>query len=183
MKKNKSKTPEAEKDLAQTPKWLIASVCHLIGIKSFNLDVCSLESTKKARRCFSLSEREENSLELGWSMWNWCNPPFTNILPFCVKAAEQASSGFKNTAMIMPSSSEVGYVRHAKAHADTIIEMPFRLKFLRPNGQPFISEKTGKEQSPQFSCLIAIYTPLGLVKPTTSIYHDFRKGFYKAGMK
>lgn len=177
MRNYESKTPESEKDLAQTPHWFIESLCAVLGIEYFELDVCALEATKKAGSCFSLAERGENCLELDWDLWNWCNPPFSDILPFNEKAAEQAGCGFRNTALIMPNSPETKYIRFAKKHADTIIEMPFRLKFLRPDGTPFISEKTGKEQSPQFSCLVAIYTPLGLIKPTANIYHDFRIGF------
>jgi phage N-6-adenine-methyltransferase len=176
---DKSTTPENEKDLAQTPEWFIESLCDLLGIEYFELDVCALEKTKKAATCYSLSERGENCLELDWDLWNWLNPPFSNVLPFLEKAVEQCETGYRNTAAIMPNNPETGYVRYAKEWADMIIEMPFRIKYLRPNGSMFLDKK-GKEQSPQFSCLVAIFTPLGLKKKSTSfMYHDFREGFYK----
>lgn len=178
-KYNESTTPESEKDLAQTPVWFIESLCDLLGIEFFELDVCALEQTKKAATCYSLAERGENCLELEWDLWNWCNPPFSNILPFLEKAVEQSSSGFKNTAVIMPNNPETAYVRYAKEWADTIIEMPFRIKYRKPSGEMFLDKK-GKEQGPQFSCLVAIFTPLGIKKPNTSfMYHDFREGFYQ----
>lgn len=176
---NKSSTPESEKDLAQTPKWFIDSVLNLIGIEYFELDVCALEQTKKAATCYSLAERGENALELDWDLWNWCNPPFSNIIAFLEKTVEQAGSGYRNTVAIMPNSPETAYVRYAKANAETVIEMPFRLKFLRHNGERFL-DKSGKEQGPQFSCLVAIFTPLGLKKEKAStMYWDFRIGFYE----
>jgi len=182
MKSHESKTPEKEKDLAQTPKWFIESLCSLLRIDYFELDVCALEATKKAETCYSLQERGENCLKLDWDLWNWLNPPFSNIKPFLEKAVYESDSGFKNTAAIMPNHPETAYVRYLKEHADTIIEMPFRLKFLRPDGTPFL-DKYGKEQSPQFSCIVGIFTPLGLIKPTSYIYHDFRTGFQKKALK
>lgn len=175
---NQSTTDKSEKDLAQTPEWFIYSLCDLIGIKGFDLDVCSLESTKKAEKCYSLDERGEDGLLLGWGAWNWCNPPFSgsSILEFVGKAHSSAIEG-KNTAIIMPNNPETNYVRYAKGWADTIIEMPFRLKFLRPDGSKFLDSK-GRESSPQFSCLVAIFTKLGLSRDTAFMYHDFRQGFY-----
>lgn len=173
---NQSTTPEKEKDLAQTPKWFIESLCNLLGIGYFKLDVCALEQTKKAATCYSLAERGENCLELDWDLWNWCNPPFSNIKPFLEKAVAESLSGFKNTAAIMPNSPETAYVRYAKRYADTIIEMPFRLKFLRPDGTKFL-DKYGKEQGPQFSCMVAIFTPLGSRRMNPNfMYYDFRGG-------
>lgn len=171
-----STTPESEKDLAQTPKWFIDSLTAFLGIESFELDVASLEATKKAGYCYSLAERGENSLELPWDLWNWCNPPFSNIAAFLEKAVEQASTGYRNTAVLIPNNPETQYVRYAKEWADTIIEMPFRLKFKKPNGMLFLDKK-GKEQGPQFSCMVAVFTPLGLKRPAINIYHDFRVGY------
>ena len=81
--------------------------------------------------------------------------------------------------MIIPNNPEVAYRRKLKEVSDTFIEMPFRLKFLRPDGTPFISEKTKKEQGPKFSCAVGIITPMGLKVPSRVIEHDFRPGFYK----
>ena len=174
---NVSNTPESEKDLAQTPEWFIYSLTRLLGISIFELDVCALDATSKGSYCFSLAERGENALELDWDLWNWLNPPFSNILPFLQKAVEQSGKNFINTAAIMPNNPETAYVRYAKEWADTIIEMPFRLNFLRPDGSQFVSKKTGKPSGPQFSCLVAIFTPLGLKRPAASMYHDFRIGY------
>ena len=176
-----SSTPKSEKDCAQTPKWFVKSLLSLLGRESFDLDVCANEATAKASLHYSLDEREENALELGWLDFNWCNPPFSNIQPFIDKAFLESLKG-KTTAMILPNNPETAYIRSVKAGADTIIEMPFRLKFLRPNGEPFL-DKYGKEQGPKFSCLVAIITPLGLHAPKRSMYYDFRDGFYKVGAK
>lgn len=178
MKHQTSNTPESEKDLAQTPVWFIDSLLNLLGLDYFKLDVCALESTKKAKKCYSLIERGQDALNLDWDTWNWCNPPFSNVTPFLEKSVSESLSGYKNTAAIMPNNPETAYIRHAKQFADVIIEMPFRLKFIRPDGTPFLDKK-GKEQSPQFSCLVALYTPLGSRRQNPAhMYYDFRDGFY-----
>lgn len=159
MKTGKSVIKTAEKDCSQTPWYLIRALERIAGRK-FDLDVCALASTAKAEHYYSLDERGEDCLKLDWETLNWCNPPFSNITPFVEKAAEQAARGC-TTYMIMPASPETGYVRMAKSFADTVIEMPYRIKFTRPDGTPFV-DRNGKEQSPQFSCLIAVFTPLGL---------------------
>jgi len=172
-----STTAASEKDCAQTPKWFMKSLLALTGKSEFKLDVCANAATAKADLYYSLDEREENALKLDWLDFNFCNPPFTNITPFIEKSAYEASRG-NSTFMIIPNNPETAYVRKAKELADTIIEMPFRLKFLRPNGEKFLSPK-GTENSPKFSCLVAIFTPIGIKASTRFMYHDFRVGFYK----
>lgn len=173
---NTSSTPEIEKNCAQTPWWFIKSLESFLKIK-FELDACSLPGTGKAPRYFSL-KHHNNALRLNWYRYTFCNPPFTNILPFVEKAVEQARRGVC-TAMVIPYNKETTYVREAFEGADTFIKMPFRLQFERPNGEPF-RDKKGNRQSPQFACFIAWFTPIGLSAPTRTIYHDFRAGFYNA---
>lgn len=176
MHNYESTTPESEKDLAQTPPWFIESLCNLLGITCFDLDVCANEATAKAIYYYSLQERNQNCLSLPWKNWNYCNPPFSDALPFLERSVSMAKLKGSSTAGLIPNKPETKYTRYAKQHADTIIEMPFRLKFLRPDGSMFVDSK-GKEQSPQFSCLVAIFTPLGLKRETAYMYHDFRIGF------
>ena len=176
-----SKTPVNEKDYAQTPKWFMESLLNLTNSPCFLLDVCANEATAKSLAYYSLEEKGQDAITLAWSQNNFCNPPFSNIMPFIDKAAYEATRG-NTTTMLLPNNPETAYIRQVKSVADTIIEMPFRLKFLRPNGELFLDKK-GKEQGPKFSCLVAIITPLGLHAPKRSMYYDFREGFYKVGAK
>ena len=171
---SESNTPVSEKDYAQTPRWFINSLESLMG-KRFQLDVCAERKTAKCVRYYNLDYNREDALELPWLDFNWCNPPFTNIESFIDKCVIEAQSG-NTSCVIMPNTPETAYVRKIKQVADTIIEMPFRLKFLRPDGSAFISD-SGKENSPKFSCLVGLVTPIGLIAPTRFMYHDFRIGF------
>lgn len=177
MKHNKkSNTVESEKDCAQTPWWFIDSLKDFLDMGRFHLDVCCTKETAKAAEYYSLDDGK-NGLTLPWANLNYCNPPFSNILPWITKATIQTEE-LSFTAMLMPDNPETKYVRWASERADTIIRMPFRLNFIKPDGTPFLDSK-GRNQGPQFPCLVAWFTPLGLKVPTRFIYHDFREGFYK----
>lgn len=184
MKTHTSTTPDNEKDFAQTPIWFIKSLQSFLSI-TFDLDVCAQALTAKAPLYFSLEDDvyyEQTSVRIGsdgllcdWHKNNWANPPFSNIEPWMNKSAKEAGKG-NQTCLIYPDNTETAYSRFAWQHADTIIRMPFRLGFLRPDGTPFL-DKHGKKQGPQFPCAVALFTKIGLVAPTRVIYHDFREGF------
>jgi hypothetical protein len=174
MKQSTSTTKASEKNSAQTPWWFVKSLESLIG-QRFTFDACADEKTAKCDSYYSLDERGEDSLSLPWGAVNFCNPPFDNVQPFIEKAIEESYRG-NSTAMLFPDTPETGHTRLAFAVADTVIRMPFRLKFLRPDGTQFL-DKNGKKTSPQFSCQVVWITPLGLKLETRTIYHDFRIGF------
>jgi len=174
MKNIQSTTKANEKNSAQTPQWFFDSLENYLGA-IFDLDVCANEATAKCDWHYSLDENGENALELDWAMENFCNPPFDNVSAWIEKAIA-VSKGGRSTAMIYPDTPETGYSRLAFEHADTIIRMPFRLRFLRPDGTEFMDSK-GKKQGPQFAIVVAWFTPLGLSVPTRTVYHDFRIGY------
>jgi len=173
MNDNKSNTPANEKDLAQTPLWFIVSLQDYLR-QGFTLDVCALPTTAKVFKYYSLEE-VRNGLKLPWDRLNFLNPPFSDILPWLNKAVIEAKLG-NSTLAIFPDTTETKYSRYAAHFADTLIRMPFRLKFLRPDGTPFTDDK-GRIQSPKFPVVAALFTPIGLRAPTRQIYHDFRIGF------
>lgn len=181
-----STTPESEKDLAQTPWWFIKSLEKFLDRK-IDIDVCCLPSTAKAEVYYSLEDGVDCLQEQWVADWQeykeqefvyplaYCNPPFSNIMPFLEKVVEQVGVG-ADVAVMLPNNPETKYIRYAKEHATKIIEMPFRLKFLKPDGTPFLDKK-GKETGPKFSCMIALFTKWGLYNDTKFCYHDFRVGF------
>ena len=166
-----STTPEAEKDLAQTPVWFVDAAQKFFN-KRFTLDVCALPQTAKCERFYSL-ERGQDALKLPWGEFNWCNPPYSDITPWVDAAYRQSILGC-TSALLVPDKPEVGYMRQARRYADTVIHMPFRLKFLRPNGEKFL-DKQGKEQGPKFPVALILFTPWGCELPVRDEYIDFRQ--------
>ncbi len=164
-------TPAEEANLAQTPVWFYQALEKQLRIK-FLLDVCAIEATAKCKNYYSLLERNEDALKLPWTPHNFCNPPYNDIMPWVDKAIIEAGKG-KTTAMLIPDKPEVGYIRKSRRFADTMIHMPFRLKFLRPNGEKFL-DKRGKEQGPKFPVTVVLFTPWGINMPVRDVYVDFR---------
>ena len=164
-------TPADEANLAQTPAWFLKALEKQLRIK-FDLDVCAIEATAKCENYYSLLERDEDALKLPWSKTNFCNPPYNNVTPFVDKAIMEAANG-NVSALLIPDKPEVGYIRKSRHFADTMIHMPFRLKFLRPNGEKFLDKK-GKEQGPKFPVTVVLFTPWGINIPVRDVYVDFR---------
>lgn len=171
MDLNKSFTPDEEKDLAQTPPEFVRALERHLTFK-FELDVCALSQTAKAERYYSLLERGEDALTLPWARFNWCNPPYSDITPWVHKAVIEATKG-NTTCMLIPNKPEVGYVRLCKKLADTIYELPYRLNFIRPNGEPFLTPE-GKKSSPKFPVMVVFFTPWGLQLQTRYKELDLR---------
>lgn len=165
-------TPADEANLAQTPKWFVQALEKVLRIK-FKLDVCALSKTAKCPDYYSLVEYDQDGLKLPWTSHNFCNPPYNDITPWVDKAIMEAGRGCV-TAMLIPDKPEVGYIRKCREFADTIIHMPFRLQFLRPNGEEF-KGKQGKKQGPKFPVTVILFTPWGISMPVRDMYIDFRE--------
>ena len=175
MNLNNSTTPESEQDCAQTPWWFIESLEDYTNLK-IQLDVCCAKNTAKAEEFYSIDDGHDGIIK-DWNGVNWCNPPYSDINPWAKKASYESKFG-NTTLMLIPDKAEVGYTREAREYADTVIHMPFRLNFLRPNGTEFL-DKAGKKQGPKFPVCVYIFTPQGLKMPIRDVYHDFRVGFKK----
>ena len=175
MNMNNTTTPESEQDCAQTPWWFIKSLEHYTSL-DIDLDVCCAANTAKADHYISINEGNDG-LKTSYNIFgaNYCNPPYSDIAPWIKKAQEESISGAV-TLMLIPDKPEVGYSRLTRQYADTVIHMPFRLNFLRPDGSEFL-DKAGKKQGPKFPVCVYIFTPQGLQMPIRDVYHDFRIGF------
>jgi len=171
MDLNNTTTPEAERDLAQTPQWFVDAVERRLNLK-FDLDVCCITTTAKVKTFYSLVEHGIDSLIVPWGLVNWCNPPYSEIMPWVKKATDEARRGGVS-CLLIPDKPEVKYIRECKEHADTLIHMPHRLNFLKPDGSEFLDSE-GKKQGPKFPVVLVLFTPHGLHMPTRDIYFDFR---------
>jgi phage N-6-adenine-methyltransferase len=154
MDLNNSTTPEDEKDRAQTPWWFVRAVEAWQGAP-FDLDVCANAATAKCDLYYSLQEMGIDSLQKPWMPNNWCNPPYSDILPWVYKAAAEAERG-NRTVMLIPDKPEVLYCREAWRLAAAVYHMPFRLNFLRPDGSRFV-DAAGKPQGPKSPVWLVVF--------------------------
>ena len=173
MNMNNSTTPESEQDCAQTPWWFIKSLEAYTHLE-IELDVCASSKSAKHSNFYSL-EKGVDAFDMPWERVNYCNPPYSDITPWVDESMRETFKG-NTTLMLIPDKPEVGYTRVARNFADTVIHMPFRLNFLRPDGTEFL-DKNGKKQGSKFPVCVYIFTPQGLLMPIRDVYHDFRVGF------
>lgn len=173
MDMNNSLTPEPEKDLAQTPTWLVKSIEDFLHLR-FELDACANKETAKCNKYYSLVERRQDGLVLPWNNTTYCNPPYSDIQPWINKASIEAQRNGNTSVLLIPDKPETKVTRLCRDMADTIVHMPFRVRFLRPDGSEFRDEKTGRMQGAKFPVMAVLFTPFGHQMPTRDVYYDFR---------
>lgn len=128
----KSTTKKSMKDCSQTPRWL-TDILQLRFFR-FNLDVCCLPATAKCRHFYSLVNGD-NGLKEPWSDRNFCNPPFSDPIPWIKRADHFARYQNAATLIITPDSQETEYCRLLSECASLIVHMPFRLQFQGPDNR------------------------------------------------
>jgi len=79
---------------------------------TFDFDVCAEDSTAK---CFNYFTKEDDALAQDWNMeyfTAWCNPPYSNIMPWVDKAIRDQDKGV-TTVMLVMCDPSVGWFKRA----------------------------------------------------------------------
>lgn len=104
----------------------------------FALDTCATESNAK---CAAFFTQEDNGLEQDWSERNWCNPPYSDIKSWVIKARREQLKG-NLTVMLIPARTDTTFF-HDSIYNQAKVEVRFirgRLKFGdSKNAAPFPS--------------------------------------------
>lgn len=120
-----------------TPKELADLLYRVLG--EFDLDPASNpRSHIRAKRSFSESD---NGLAQEWRGRVWCNPPYSNISPWCERMlAAHKGGAVKLGLVLLPARTSARYFhRFVFGHA-TLLWLPRRLKFNgRRNQSPIIN--------------------------------------------
>lgn len=123
----------------------------------FTIDVAASEHNTKCERFY---HRGDNGLTKSWAGERvWCNPPYSNIDPWCAKAWAEVDSA-EVTVMLLPANrtEQRWWQRHVEPFRDRPGSalrtqfIPGRLRFLAPG------EATVKPNSrPPFGCVLLIW--------------------------
>ncbi|MEW6647159.1 MAG: DNA N-6-adenine-methyltransferase [Pseudomonadota bacterium] len=157
----KSKTPKEERDRRATPRWAYAAICAGIGLRPVWDVAAERHTAVTPGRCWT---REDDSLSLSWAktlrrklrtsglIVVWMNPPYSDPLTWCAKAAEEAAQGLIVVGLLPDDRSTNWYRQQVHGVAPSVFLTPERLPFLMPS--------TGREQrgNPKGS-IIPIWTP------------------------
>lgn len=115
------------KDDWATPWKFVRGVESWFG--AFSLDVCAEPNTTKAPWFYT---EADNGLVQRWDGRWWCNPPWGrgHIEAWVARAIEAIVDPDSRGCMLLPHKSEQPFWRHIEEHADTILEVEGRQRFV-----------------------------------------------------
>lgn len=92
----------------------------------FNLDVCA---SAKNHKCKKYWTKDDDGLAQIWGEVNWCNPPYSNQLPWIEKAVNEKLDGFTATVLLLKYDPSTKHGQLIAEEADEIRIVEHRIKF------------------------------------------------------
>jgi phage N-6-adenine-methyltransferase len=93
----------------------------------FELDTCATADNAKCARFYT---KDDSGLDSEWATRNWCNPPYSQIKKWLLKARREQLKG-KLTVMLIPARTDTAFF-HDSIYNKPDVEVRFcrgRLKF------------------------------------------------------
>lgn len=124
----------------------------------FTIDVAASEKNTKRDRFYTI---DDNGLDQSWSGERvWCNPPFSNIKPWIVKAWQEWPSA-ETIVMLLPATRTEqawwqDYVEPFRDQDETALSvrfLPGRPRFIYPH-----LDRVLPNQRPPFGCCLLIWS-------------------------
>lgn len=111
-----SNTPTEHKDRWQTPVEVFDALDLEFG---FWLDAAADHNNALCARYLTESD---NALSVEWKSHGaiWCNPPYSDITPWVIKAAEQCKEQRQAVVMLLPADTSTGWFSMALQNVDEV---------------------------------------------------------------
>ena len=131
---NGSKTVETIRDLWQTPDFVFEYYDNRFN---FQFDVAASQENSLCENFYS---EKHNALSdnCSWDGPNWCNPPYSDIMPWVEKAIEQMDRGCL-TVMLIPADTSVKWFKKAFDNCSECHFISGRLAFINAETQKPVS--------------------------------------------
>lgn len=143
-------TAEGAPEGWNSDKWATPwSVIHELEAEfgKFDVDVCCERHTAKAERYYTV---DNDGLTLPWIGRVWCNPPYSDPLPWCRRAHEATASGEADlVVMLLPVATDTRWFHEWVWGKAEVRFVRGRIKFIGWMGTPI-----GTPKSPS---MLAIY--------------------------
>ena len=183
LENHSSQTPVSERDLAQTPWWLIRQLEAITGY-TFLLDVCALSGTKKAPNYYGPDYgvdpccRAANCLNADWladlrflafsrilegvdaypvAPAAFMNNPYSCPTRFMASAAKWSGAGVPVVGVVKDDRSTRWYRKYIRETATYILEPDGRIPFPKPDGTPFLNA-AGEPAAANFPVICPVWT-------------------------
>ncbi|OIV46864.1 phage N-6-adenine-methyltransferase [Sodalis sp. TME1] len=130
----KSNTRPEHKDTWRTPSEVFQALDAEFG---FCLDAAADHDNARCRHYLT---EEDDALSCDWHTRGtiFCNPPYSNIMPWVKKAAEQCAVQQQTIVMLLPSDTSTAWFAQAQKTADEV-------RFITEVRLSFISAETGEK--------------------------------------
>lgn len=156
---NKSNTKKQDKDLWATPWWLFYFAEYYFKFR-FDLDVCAMAHNTKVPNNYI--SPEQDTLKAEWNgKFCWFNPPYSNPLPFVMRAVEQSALHRKSVVMLLNVDMSTKWFNLIARNAKEIV-------YITDKRVPFIHNETGEatDQNTKAQMLVLFEhgAPLGGLK-------------------
>lgn len=116
-------------------------------IFDFTLDVCAQDHTAQ---CDDYLTPKENALLTEWGERNWCNPPYSCVLPWVMKAILESEKRNRVTCMLVRHDPSTEWFQTAIKAGAKVWDIPFRIRF-------FLNGK--RQGTYNFPCCFLIFLP------------------------
>ncbi|WP_060442513.1 phage N-6-adenine-methyltransferase [Serratia marcescens] len=89
--------------------------------------------------CAHYQTEQDNALSIDWVSYGsiWCNPPYSDITPWMLKAAEQCRVQNQSIVMLLPADTSTGWFSLALQSVDEV-------RLITDGRLAFINSTTGK---------------------------------------
>ncbi len=142
-----SNTPANAKDSWRTPRWLFDWLDRRFGF------VVDLAASEDNHLCAAYFDAATDALAQEWHELTvpvgFCNPPYSNITPWLIKAQVEAMRGFTTAALIPAPNGEDRYGQYVFGVASEVIWITGRIAFINGAGRPVSGNTRGS--------IVAIY--------------------------
>ena len=116
------------------------------SVFNFDMDVCASKKNHKHENYITIKQDALNP-KTPWGKSNWCNPPYSNILPWYERAINEAETNRATTVFLSKWDHSTKHGQLALKHFRKIYFIAERIKF------------EGADQTCNFPCFIGILRP------------------------
>lgn len=141
MSYHDSTTPKESRDTWCTPP----EIYHALNREFHFVGDVAASDANHLHHCYLTEKEDALSPDTIWDFefqdgYVWCNPPYSNIMPWVKKAQQGNEMGDVGVVMLVPADTSVGWFRQA-------IEDVTEVRFITGGRLSFINPSTGKPVS------------------------------------
>jgi phage N-6-adenine-methyltransferase len=118
---------------------------------NFNFDVCAEIGTAKCPDFYSL-ERGEDGLKLPWKHRNWCNPPYSNVVPWLRKGIEEMNQNNRFSVFLLKADPSTKWFH------DLVYPFASEIRFLKGRIR-FVLKGEPAPWLPPWGSMLVVFDP------------------------